>query len=198
MRKISRRPNEPGKDRVYFGSRRIIKRRMTNNKRHGVKFNRRRRLIIFAAVSKGLPLSAASRLAGITPDRAYLWMKMGKDPVANPSHYLFKKKIRKLQAEVEKQSLDVILGAQKGGSNVVQTKVVFGRRGTEITKTKKTLAPSWAAAAWFLERRHRDKYGKDAPSLEKEKSAEDFAHEVRNIAKDLFESVPIAPKEEEE
>lgn len=173
-------------------TKRIIKRRVVNKKSCHVKFNRRKILIICAGVSNRLPLARAAALAGVSGKTVYQWMGKGKDPEAFPSHYIFRKRVKRIQAQIEQESLDIIRAAQKGGAKLVDTHISFGPKGTEIKRRTKTLAPSWGAAAWFLERRFKESYGKDAVS-EQERTPEDFAQEIRQVAKELFDSVPIFP-----
>ena len=172
---------------------RVIKRRMINRNASHIKFNRRKRLIICAGVENRLPLARAAALAGVSSKTVYQWMAKGKDHEKNPTHFFFRKKIKRLQAEVEQEALDIIREASKGGAKILDTSISFGPKGTEIKRRTKTLAPSWAAAAWFLERRHRDSYGKDVISSELERTPEEFAREVRDVAKSLFDSVPLRP-----
>lgn len=172
---------------------RVIRRRIVHNKTHHTKFNRRKRSIIYAGVGNRLPLVRAAALAGIARKTIYLWMTQGKDYEKFPMHYFFRKKVKQIQAQIEQESLDIIRRAQNGGDKIIDTKVTFGPKGTEISRRKKVLAPNWAAAAWFLERRYREHYGQDAQDAESEKTAEDLAHEIRDIAKELFDSVPLLP-----
>ena len=188
-------PLEVKKLRKKIKKRRIINRRVTNKKSCHVKFNRRKILIICAGVSNRLPLARAAALAGISHKTVYQWMAQGKDPMAHPSHYIFRKRVKRIQAQIEQESLDIIRAAQKGGAKIVDTSISFGSKGTEIRRRTKTLAPSWGAAAWFLERRYRDHYGKDAVS-EQERTPEDFAQEIRQVAKELFDSVPLFPPDD--
>lgn len=172
---------------------RIIKRRVINKKSTHVKFNRRKILIICAGVANRLPLARAAALAGVSHKTVYQWMAKGKDPETNPAHYIFRKKVKRIQAQIEQESLDIIRAAQKGGTKILDTSISFGPKGTEVKRRVKTLAPSWGAAAWFLERRHKEHYGKDPVGSEQERTPEDFAHEIRQVAKELFDSIPIFP-----
>lgn len=196
IRKKKKRRKKPSPEikllRRKLRGRRIIKRRVVNKKASHLKFNRRKILIICAGVANRLPLARAAALAGISHKTVYEWMAKGKDPYTHPSHYIFRKKVKRIQAQIEQESLDIIRAAQKGGAKILDTSISFGPRGTEIKKRTKTLAPSWTAAAWFLERRYKEHYGKD-PTVEQERTPEDFAQEVRNVAKELFDSVPIFP-----
>jgi len=161
--------------------------------RANVKLTRRKRLIILRAIANRLPLKKAAEFAGVSYNTIYMWMQRGKDPEKNPLvYYFFRRKVKRIQAKIEKECLNVIKDAQKGGANIIDTTITFGPKGTEIKRTRKTMAPQWKAAAWFLERRFD--YGKDADVEAIAVSAEDLALEVRHLAKELFESVPIYPE----
>lgn len=177
-----------------IGDNRIIKRRPLSLAKN-LKFTRRRRSIIFKGVENRLPLGRAAALAGVTQKTVYLWMSHGKDPEKYPIHYIFRKKVKKIQAQIEQESLDIIREAGRGGAKIIDTTITFGPKGTEIKRRKKILAPSWGAAAWFLERRFHKDYGNNITDIEAEKTAEEFAMEIRDAAKALFESVPIFPVE---
>lgn len=175
-RKIKRRKRTPGR-----------KERGSQNK-----FTKRRRFIIYEALRTKLPMKRASSLAGLSVSRLLEWINMGKDKKRYPVHAEFRRRIRKIQAQHEQDALDIIDMAARGGKKIIETKVVIGPKGKEVVRIKKYTPATWQAAAWYLERRHRneygrDHYGKDDPN---KKSAEELAQEVKKIADRLFESVP--------
>ena len=92
----------------------------------------------------------------------------------------------------EYESLDIIRKAARGGGRIVETKITVGPKGREITKTRRTQSPNWQAAAWWLERRYKEDYGRDPLDKEKEKrDVEDIALEIKQAADALFRSVPL-------
>ena len=121
-------------------------------------------------------------------------MKKGND-IRNPVHRRFRFKVKQIGAQNEREALDIIRKAAGGGAKVVETKVVVGPRGAETTRIVKAALPIWQAAAWFLERRHRDDYGRDALPESMKKSAEEQAKEVKDALDALYKSVPLSDED---
>ena len=136
-----------------------------------------------------LPITRCCNLAGINHSTYNLWMKKGKE-IRHPVQRRFRFKVHQIIAKNEKESLDIIKKAASGGAQVVETKVVVGPKGTETTRTWKTALPVWQAAAWYLERRHREDYSRDAMPEDKKKSIEEQAQEVKEAFDALKQTVP--------
>jgi hypothetical protein len=154
------------------------------------KFNRRKRNLIYKNLERRIGISKAVELAGITVRTYRQWMEKGKDK-RNPVHRHFRYRVKKIMAQAEIEALDIIRKAAEGGNKIIETKVSTGPKGTETTRTWKVAAPQWTAAAWFLERCHKERYSRDAKDPEKEKSAEEQAGEIKKAADALFDSVPV-------
>ena len=158
------------------------------------KFNVRKRRIFYKALRQRLPLTRCAELAGINYSTYRLWMKKGKE-IRNPVHRRFRFKVKQIQAKCEQEALDIIRKAAGGGAKVVETKVVVGPKGTETTRTWKTALPVWQAAAWYLERRHRDEYSREATPEAARKSAEEQANEVKEAFEALRDTIPTQEPE---
>ncbi len=173
---------------------RIIKRRPTDV-RLSRTFTPATKKILYEALRARLPMVRACELAGISTTSFYSWMKKGLDEDNRP-YYKFRKKIMRIQAENEMEALDVIRAAAAGGRSIVETKVVVGQaKGHEITRVKKVSTPSWQAAAWFLERRHREEYGRNTPDDPfSKRSPEDIAQDIKRAVDVLFNTVPTGPE----
>lgn len=117
-------------------------------------------------------------LSGISFSTYRTWMKKGEE-IRNPVHRRFRYKVKQIIAQNEQEALDIIRKAAAGGAKVVETKVVVGPKGTETTRAWKTAMPTWQAAAWYLERRHRDEYSRDSIPESAKKSIEEQASEVK-------------------
>lgn len=152
-------------------------------------FNARKRRIFYSALKQRLPYTRCAELAGISYHTFRNWMKKGEDR-KNPIHRRFWFKVNQIVAQNEREALDIIRKASTGGSKVVETKVVVGARGTETTRTWKTALPVWQAAAWYLERRHKDEYSRDAKSDNDRKSVEEQANEVKEAFEALSGTIP--------
>jgi len=167
---------------------RIIKRR--DKRRSPISFTRRKRFIIYEALRAGLPLTRAAGLAGVTVSCIKKWKDKGKDKKRR-IHYDFRNRVKAIQASLERESLQIIRETAKGGNRISETKITIGPKGKEVTKIKKTLHPNWQAAAWFLERRYKDDYGREIFDKRKEKDTDELAFEIKKAADALFASVPM-------
>ena len=124
------------------------------------KFTRRHRSIIYRALDNRLPLKRACELAGVTYVTFRSWMKTGKDE--NLIIFSrFRNIVKSIQTKHEIEALEVIHKAQRGEIPSVETKIVRGPRGREITRIRKKV-PQYQAAIWFLERVARGTYGRSA------------------------------------
>jgi len=175
-----------------MAKKRIIKRR--DKPRRFIAFTRRKRFIIYEALRAGLPISRGAGLAGVTISAFNKWMEKGKDKKRRV-HYDFRKRVKAIQANLERESLEIIRETAKGGNRVSETKITIGPKGREITKIKKILPQNWQAAAWFLERRYKEDYGREIFDKRKEKDTEELAFEIKKAADALFQSVPLGKGE---
>lgn len=153
------------------------------------RFNRRTRYIICEAIKARLPIVRACELAGVARDTYHAWMKKGEDPIKYPKHAIFRANIKEIQADSEREALRIIRKVAKGNYKVTETSIETSPKGHTIKRTTKTKAPVWQAAAWYLERRLREHYGREA-SEQDNRSPEEMAQEIKNAADALFESVP--------
>lgn len=125
----------------------VISRRKKNSRTF---FTRTRQRIIYEALRKNLPLTRAAELADISYSAFRQWMVKGRDP--HRSYYnRFRRKVKKILAEREKEALQVIRAAGIGGDRIVERKIVNGPRGKETTIYKKRTQRDWKAASRYLE-----------------------------------------------
>ena len=81
----------------------------------------------------------------------------------NPNPYfIFLMKAKKAEADAEKRNIEAIELARDGGEYVSEVRLVKDRKGkvTGQKEIKKYMQPSWTPAAWLLERKYPDLYGK--------------------------------------
>ncbi len=90
---------------------------------------------IVEAIRKGLPLKLAAAAGGVSYNSFVRWRNDGSAPDAPPHFRAFLGRVRQAEAEAAMRHLDL------------------------IEKAAKKL--NWQAAAWMLERRHPDLFGKD-------------------------------------
>jgi transposase-like protein len=105
---------------------------------------------LIGALRSGAPNETAAGFAGIAESTFYAWLARAQDDLkANPEiatdYTEFQEAVEKAQAEAELEKLLIINAAAKGKPTTE------GAPGT---------AGQWQAAAWFLERRHPERYGR--------------------------------------
>jgi len=174
---------------------RKIKRRKGSERktnRNKSKFTRRRKKILYGAIALGLSRQTACALAGISVEAFNQYMDYGKDKTLKKYKH-FRKKIIALEAQREYDALEVITKCSKGGYKIKKSKIKQGIKGMEIERTVSTLAPQWHAAAWFLERKKKDEWGRDA--IQQNKTPEEYAQEINQAAMALWNSVPTESEE---
>lgn len=139
--------------------------------------------IICAAIARGLGYEPAARLAGIGYTTFRNWIiraeaeieRLGSSksrPKKSEQPYLeFLKAVQRAEAEGENTNADIVNEAARGGQTVTKTERYVKRvwdantqsfveiEQTETVKTETTL-PDWRAAAFVLERRHPDRWGR--------------------------------------
>jgi len=167
-------------------------RRRDNGIYYRRKFKRSKRRIILEALKAGLSQKRALGLADVEVSTYREWLEKGKDKT-RPTYVNFRKRVKKIEAAIEREALNVIKRAYKGGAKVYETKFVMKPKGTEITKTTRTLGPNWQAAAWRLERKFFEEYGRNRDLADMgDRSPEEYARDVKAAADLLFGTVPGA------
>lgn len=124
-------------------------------------------------------------------------MKKGTDPDL-PVYKAFRAKIKSFQAQHERDALSIISKVAKGGYKKTETRITMGPKGQEIQRKTSTMAPTWQAAAWFLERRYKEEYGKEPFDPLSKKTPVEIAAEIKQAADSMFDSVPGEPSEGED
>lgn len=125
------------------------------------------------AVRAGNYIETAAAYAGISKDSLYKWLKKGAksrnspNPLSEDELYRsFSYAMEKALADSEAHDVAVIAQAARGGAIIGRktiTKHTVGDDGRpiETTTTEEDLAaPVWQAAAWRLERKFPEKWGR--------------------------------------
>ena len=169
---------------------RTLKRPDSNIKRKR-KFTKRNRRLIYEALLTGLPIGKAIELAGLDRSTYYRWMQKGKDK-RYPVHVRFRNHVNRIHARLELEKIDTIRKVARGGYELTQTSIRFYKSGRiTVQKTVKTTGPCWQAAAWFLERRFPENYGRKKQSVDDVTPAE-RAVEIKAAFDALMASAPTA------
>ena len=169
---------------------RKIKRRKTGIKRRR-KFNATTRNQIYAALEAEIPVKRAVKLAGIDYSTYRTWLKKGLDS-NYPVHAAFRRRINKILANIEMKKLRTI---QKAAEGYLQRdkKVKISKRGKTTIITIRDVAPDWKAAAWILERRYPERYGKAILQNLPDTDTYALAADVKFNFDTLIESIPVSP-----
>jgi hypothetical protein len=135
---------------------------------------------------------AACALSGISTRIFSKYMQRGQDPLMT-KYANFRFRVQSIEAQREMDALKVLSRAAEGGYRVLKTKVKQVGVGKKVATiehehTETTLAPQWHAAAWFLERKQKGDWGRDRTF--EDKTAEEFAREIKDATDALFNGVP--------
>lgn len=130
---------------------------------------------LLQALRLGVPISLACQAADIAESSFYGWMQRGYDeheaqaageePDEAEAPYLdLFREVKTARADAAVRNVGVIQKAAQGGTVTEETKETLPD-GTR-RETVKRSAPDWRAAAWYLERSHRNEFGKGADQVE--------------------------------
>ena len=117
--------------------------------------------IILSALSVGAQLKVAGRAAGVSDKTILDWIARGEgrsERASDPVFVEFVEELKKAKAKQEVHCLDVINKASLGQFVVTTVKTI--RKDGTIAETTKYAPPHWPAAAWLLERKYPDRYGR--------------------------------------
>ena len=116
--------------------------------------------MILDCIRMGLTYSKAAELVGITRHTLLNWRKWGQAEKSG-IYFNFFNALQKAEAEGEIQCLQKIQEAARGGQEIIDSKELYQGKKLikQITKTVKSV-PDWRAAAWILERRYPERYGR--------------------------------------
>ncbi len=138
-----------------------------------------------------LPIKRAVVLAGIDYSTYRQWLKKGLDS-NYPVHASFRRRVNKIQTEIELKKLRIIHKAAEGYL-LRDKKVKINKRGKTKTITIKQIPPDFKAACWFLERRFPERYGKSSLQQRPVSDSYTIAAQVKSKFDALVESVPVSP-----
>ncbi|MFJ4988717.1 hypothetical protein ACIP9H_33575 [Streptomyces sp. NPDC088732] len=131
---------------------------------------------LVTASRTGVAVELAAEMAGVSRSSFLAWMARGRaevearesgaDPDPDEDEYAaLYEKVRTARATAATRAMANIRRVADGG---IVTKVVTRRYRDPVTSevveevTEDRTAPDWRADAWYLERQHREHYGKDA------------------------------------
>jgi hypothetical protein len=93
------------------------------------------------------------------------------------------------------EKINTIRKVAQGGYELTETRIKYNKTGRiALMKTIKTTGPCWQAAAWFLERRFPEDYGRKKIPVDNVTPGEK-ALQIKTAVDALMESVPTVPQE---
>ncbi len=117
---------------------------------------------ILKAISLGLTYKDAAQFAGIGETTFYEWKKKGENASAGKFRE-FWEALKKAEVEGENVLLQRINDAATGKNSKKKTKTIYDKEGKAIGKVEIIEEGGiWQAAAWILERRFPERWGRNA------------------------------------
>lgn len=113
---------------------------------------------IVSAITAGNYIETAAAFAGISKVTLYKWLRRGARAHAG-AHHEFVNAIEKALASAEVRDVATIARAASG-YDVERTKETAGVGGITVRETTKYREFAWQAAAWRLERKHPERWGR--------------------------------------
>lgn len=115
---------------------------------------------IVDSVRNGNYFSVACEANGVPESTGRNWLQKGRQPDAEKVYALFALDIKKAEADAEEIAVQLIKQAAEGRV-VKRTKIT--RENGKITKAEQSedVVSEWTAAAWYLERKHWQKWSKN-------------------------------------
>lgn len=131
---------------------------------------------IFNAIAGGNTHEVAARLAGIAPSTFYNWMKRGEQAKSGRFKN-FHDQIKKAEALAEAERINVIRRA--------------------MLAQGKFKDPDWKAAAWYLERRYPEKWGRRVITQEVNHSGEVTTRHEHETKVEIVQKLEADPESQE-
>lgn len=119
---------------------------------------------ILASLRGGNTRTASAKAAGINYDTLLSWLKR---------YPKFLGDVEKVEAEAEAERVGYILASAKGG--IVLSRKVTTRKDGSVVEEETYARPEWTAAAWWLERRRHQDWGRREARQDEGEDSPDLA-----------------------
>jgi hypothetical protein len=114
------------------------------------------------AVRVGAPTELAVAAAGISMRTYYRWKERGETNTSG-KYWQWWQDVKKAAADEELAGLAEIYQASRRQVIARETKTVTNSDGKTVTTVNETFTPGeWQARSWLMERRHRQRWGRQA------------------------------------
>ncbi len=114
------------------------------------------------AIRVGAPNELAAAAAGISMRTFYRWKERGETNTSG-KYWQWWQDVKKAAAEEELAGLAEIYQASRRQVIARETKTVTNPDGKTVTTVNETFTPgAWQARSWLMERRHRQRWGRQA------------------------------------
>ena len=115
---------------------------------------------ILAMVRNGVPQEVAAKRNGVDASTYWRWLKQGEaDHGRNAKLYReFRKNVESAISDAEGSAVEAVKRAWEGGATIAEREIT--RKDGSVVVERTLSKPDWAAAAWYLERAHRDRWSK--------------------------------------
>lgn len=137
---------------------------------------------IVAAIRSGNFFETACEFAGISRSTGFEWLRIarGEHPDKKPTKPFldFLDAVKKAEADAEAEQLLIIRNAAKGGTEYrSETVNKYDKDGRvkEVIERKQLTPPNWTAAAWYLERKHPERWGRTKPTCDHDSNMDEPA-----------------------
>jgi hypothetical protein len=117
---------------------------------------------IVDAIRVGATVELAAAAAGVGTRTLYRWKERGETNTSG-KYWQFWQEVKKAAADEELAGLAEIYQASRRQVMARETKTVTNSDGKTVTSINETFTPGeWQARSWLMERRHRQRWGRQA------------------------------------
>jgi transposase len=152
------------------------------------------------AIRMGITNEDAASMANIGRSTFYRWKQRGK-AAKSGAYRDFWDHIKRAEVECKAILLKRVHDAASGNQEIVETREVVRDGGVvEVITTTKRLPPAWQAAAWILERKFPDEFGRNRqPAEDKHSSIDDVIVILENARVEAgIQDKPVDPSPSKE
>lgn len=128
------------------------------------------RASLINSIKIGLTQLEAAENAGIDESTFYRWQKKALESNGTGAYASLFQDLKKATTESKLYALGIVSKAANNKDFTEETKTTYDAKGNikEKVVIRKPAGKSWQAAAWFLERKFREEFGRNAVDAQQE------------------------------